>query len=137
MAQARLAALWAEQFAAVELLRNVSDSFVKEMIAEYKKRRDVLCAALTEVPGVLAFEPPSAFYTIAGLPEKDAEKFATFMLTEVTHQGSTTFVAPATGFYITPNSGLNEVRMAYVLKAPDLELAVEVLGEGWRLYGGR
>lgn len=36
-------------------------------------------------------------------------------------------VAPAEGFYSTPNTGLNQVRIAYVLKKEDLEKAVEIL----------
>jgi aspartate aminotransferase len=36
-------------------------------------------------------------------------------------------VAPAAGFYSTPNVGLDEVRIAYVLKKEDLVRAVAVL----------
>ena len=36
-------------------------------------------------------------------------------------------VAPAAGFYSTPNTGLNQVRIAYVLKRENLERALQIL----------
>ncbi|MFM2009995.1 MAG: hypothetical protein RLZZ479_386 [Bacteroidota bacterium] len=41
--------------------------------------------------------------------------------------GETVMVAPAGGFYSTPGMGLNQVRIAYVLKKEDLVRAVAVL----------
>ena len=38
-------------------------------------------------------------------------------------------VAPAEGFYSSPNVGLDEVRIAYVLKKEDLVRSVEILKE--------
>jgi aspartate aminotransferase len=43
-------------------------------------------------------------------------------------------VAPAAGFYSTPNVGLDEVRIAYVLKKEDLIKAVEILKEAIKVY---
>ena len=36
-------------------------------------------------------------------------------------------LAPAAGFYSTPNTGLNQIRIAYVLKKEDLIKAVQIL----------
>jgi aspartate aminotransferase len=36
-------------------------------------------------------------------------------------------VAPAAGFYATPGTGLNQIRIAYVLKIDDLKRAVDIL----------
>ena len=36
-------------------------------------------------------------------------------------------VAPAAGFYSSPGVGLNQIRIAYVLKKEDLIKAVEIL----------
>jgi aspartate aminotransferase len=38
-------------------------------------------------------------------------------------------VAPAAGFYSTPGVGLNQVRIAYVLKKKELIKAVHILKE--------
>ena len=38
--------------------------------------------------------------------------------------------APGAPFYETPGKGINEVRIAYVLKREDLNRAMEVLAKG-------
>ena len=43
-------------------------------------------------------------------------------------------VAPAAGFYSSPNVGKNEVRIAYVLKKEDLIKSVQILGEALKVY---
>ena len=45
--------------------------------------------------------------------------------------------APASGFYTTPGSGRNEVRIAYVLKKDDLNRALLVLQKALEAYPGR
>ena len=46
-------------------------------------------------------------------------------------------MAPASGFYTTPGAGINQVRIAYVLKKPDLERALIVLKKALETYPGR
>ena len=46
-------------------------------------------------------------------------------------------MAPASGFYPTPGSGKNEVRIAYVLKKEDLNRAIVVLRKALEAYPGR
>ena len=46
-------------------------------------------------------------------------------------------LAPASGFYTTPGSGHNEVRIAYVLKKEDLVRALFVLRKALEAYPGR
>ena len=46
-------------------------------------------------------------------------------------------MAPGAGFYTTPGAGINEVRIAYVLKKPDLERALVVLRKALEEYPGR
>ena len=43
-------------------------------------------------------------------------------------------MAPASGFYATPGSGKNQVRLAYVLNQEDLANAVVCLREGLKKY---
>lgn len=49
----------------------------------------------------------------------------------------TVMVAPASGFYSTPGSGKNEIRIAYVLKIDDLKNAMMILAEALKVYPGR
>ena len=44
---------------------------------------------------------------------------------------------PAAGFYTTPGAGINQVRIAYVLKKADLERALFVLKKALEAYPGR
>lgn len=46
-------------------------------------------------------------------------------------------MAPAAGFYSTPGAGLNEVRLAYVLKIEDLKGAMTCLQEALKVYPGK
>jgi aspartate aminotransferase len=43
-------------------------------------------------------------------------------------------VAPASGFYLTPGLGKDEVRIAYVLKDEDLKAAIEILAQAIPAY---
>jgi len=81
--------------------------------------------------------PMGAFYTTARLPVDDADKFAQWLLESFSYKGQTVMVAPAAGFYATPGKGLNEVRIAYVLKKEDISNAMDCLEEALKQYPGR
>jgi aspartate aminotransferase len=46
-------------------------------------------------------------------------------------------LAPAGGFYTTPGAGVDQVRVAYVLKKADLERALFILRKALEAYPGR
>jgi len=134
--QTRLCVPAVEQIGAAALY-DTPASYLEEVNQEYKKRRDTIAAALAKLPGVKASDPKGAFYVMVSLPVDDAEKFAIWMLTEFDVDGETTMFAPGNGFYSTPGMGINECRMAYVLKSEDLEKAIYILGEGLKAYPGK
>jgi aspartate aminotransferase len=101
---------------------------MRDVIAEYERRRDVVHAALAGMPGVTVRKPEGAFYLCAGLPVDDAQAFAEFLLTDFSVDGETVMVAPADGFYATPGLGRREVRIAYVLDTERLTRAMRILG---------
>jgi aspartate aminotransferase len=113
------------------------DSYFKEVNREYTARRNYMVEALNKIPGVYCPKPKGAFYTVVKLPVKDADKFAQWLLEEFEYNNQTVMVAPASGFYSTPGSGKNEVRIAYVLKIDDLKNAMKVLEEALKVYPGR
>ena len=104
------------------------------MISEYVDRRDTLVAGLEAIPGVRVAKPKGAFYCIAELPVKNSDDFAQWLLESFKVNKKTVMVAPAAGFYSTPGEGLNQVRIAYVLKKEDLIEAVELLKEALSQY---
>jgi len=132
-AQARLCPPSIEQKIALAAYNMGRDYFipVKE---EYQKRRDILYEGLKDFPGIVMHKPQGAFYVTVKLPIKDCEHFVKWMLTDFRLDKETVMVAPAQGFYSTPEKGKDEVRMAYVLKEQDLKRAIEVLKEGLKKY---
>lgn len=135
-AQARLCAPTIEMIGAAALV-NTAKEYFQEVNQEYKKRRDIVYNALKKIPGVICEKPMGAFYVVAKLPVDDAENFAKWMLTDFNVDNATTMVAPAAGFYATPGLGIDEVRLAYVLKPEDLEAAMDILAKGIEAYNKR
>ena len=112
-------------------------SYLEEVNKEYQARRDILYSKIKEMPGVICEEPKGAFYVVAKLPVDNAEKFVIWMLKDFHVDNETVMMAPAEGFYATPNLGRDEVRLAYVLKKEDLTRAMDILKAGLEAYPGR
>ena len=134
--QARLCSPILEQLGAAALY-TTPVSYLEDVNKEYKKRRDTIVNALAKLPGVMASDPKGAFYIMVNMPVDDAEKFAIWILENFDIDGETVMFAPGNGFYSTPGSGVNEARLAYVLKSEDLERAIYILGEALKAYPGR
>ncbi len=132
-AQARLSPPTFAQIAS-EAALETPQSYFDEVITEYKDRRDTLIAELNQIEGVKVATPKGAFYCIAKLPVKNADDFAQWLLESYDYNGETVMVAPAAGFYSTPNVGSDEVRIAYVLKKEDLIKSVRILKEALKVY---
>jgi aspartate aminotransferase len=134
-AQARLSPPTLEQYGLIYLLKSSRyQDFVRQMIAEFQQRRDVVYAELQKIPGVSCPKPNGAFYIIAKLPVEDAEHFARWLLTDFALDNETVMLAPAAEFYATPGKGRDEVRIAYVLNVDALKRAMSILREGLRAY---
>jgi aspartate aminotransferase len=116
---------------------DVPESYTRDVYDEYVERRKCLIDGLNRIPGVYSPIPMGAFYTVAKLPVDDSEKFCAWCLSEFNYEGETVMMAPAAGFYTTPGSGRNEVRIAYVLKKEDLVRALVVLKKALEAYPGR
>src|SRR3989344_441190 len=135
LAQARLASPTIEQAAASKLHR-VPLKYFSRVKREYQKRRDTLIAGLEKIPGLKVSHPDGAFYLIAELPVKNAEDFCKFLLTDFSDKRETVMLAQAEGFYVTPSLGVNQVRIAYVLKTRDLTRSCELLRLALARYRG-
>ena len=134
--QARLCPPTVEQVEAIAGYQTI-DKYLKKMITEYQRRRDVVCEELAKIPGAIFKKPAGAFYIMPHLPIDDSDKFAQWMLTDFSHEGATTMVAPGDGFYATPGQGKQEVRLAYVLNEGDLRKALKILAKGIEAYNRR
>ncbi len=105
-------------------------SYFEKVNKEYTARRNFVVEALNKIPGVFCPMPKGAFYCIARLPINDADKFCQWLLESFSYENQTVMLAPATGFYSTPGSGKNEVRIAYVLNLEALKNAMICLEKG-------
>ena len=131
--QSRLSVATVDQLGASSLY-NVGPAFFAECKAEYRKRRDTVIRHLRQIPGVVVEEPMGAFYVMASLPVDDSDKFQRWLLEEFDDEGDTVMFAPGAPFYETPGKGINEVRIAYVLKSENLQRAMELLALGIARY---
>ena len=131
--QSRLAVATVDQVGAAALY-SVDSAFFRSCKEEYRKRRDTVIRKLRQIPGVVVEEPMGAFYLMASLPVDNADKFQKWLLEEFSDNGDTVMFAPGAPFYETPGKGINEVRIAYVLKQQDLERAMDVLAKGIAAY---
>ena len=135
-AQARLSPPTFGQVAA-EAALNTPQSYFDMVSTEYVQRRNLLIEELNKIKGVICPKPKGAFYCIAQLPVDNADRFAQWLLEEFDHEGKTLMLAPAAGFYSTPKTGTNQVRIAYVLNQKALNQAIICLKKALETYPGR
>lgn len=125
-AQARLSPPTFGQIGA-EAALSLGKEYFDAVVNEYTERRNFIVNELNKIPGVKCPMPGGAFYCIAELPIDDADKFCQWLLEKFNYNNQTVMLAPASGFYSSPNEGKKQVRIAYVLKKDDLAKAVECL----------
>ena len=134
--QGRLCASTLDQVASAALY-TVGPEYFDAVRKEYKARKDTLTEGLKKIPGIVYSEPKGAFYVMAALPVDDAEKLQIWMLEEFEDNGETLMFTPAESFYRTPNTGRNEIRMAYVINQKDIERSMELLAKGIEAYNAK
>jgi len=134
--QARLCPPTLEQIGAASLIAT-GDKYFKDMLDEYKKRRDFIYEALTSIPGVEVKKPSGAFYMMVRFPVDSIEEFAKWLLTDFRVNNMTTMIAPGPGFYASSGRGMQEARIAYVLNTEDMRTAVDILEKGLEVYNRR
>lgn len=132
-AQARLSPPTYAQIAS-EAALDTPQSYFDEVINKYVERRDTLITELRKIEGVKVAKPKGAFYCIVELPIENSDDFAQWLLEDFDVDGETIMVAPAGGFYSTPNIGMNQIRIAYVLNKESLIKAVNILKEALKVY---
>lgn len=134
--QARLSPPLIGQIAA-EASLDAEPGYMLANYNEYVNRRKFLIDGLNRINGVYSPIPMGAFYTVARFPVDNADDYCAWLLSEFNYQGQTVFMAPASGFYTDSNKGIDEVRIAYVLKKEDLAICLRILEESLKVYPGR
>jgi len=121
------------QILAEAMLENTA-TYIEEVKDEYDKRRKVVFRRLQQMKGVTSYLPGGAFYCFASFPVESAEHFCQWLLTDFEYEGSTVMLSPGQGFYATPDLGVDEVRIAYVLNPSKLEKAMDCLEKALAVY---
>ena len=134
--QCRLASATVDQIAAAALY-HMDPSYFEAVRDEYRLRRDTMVRKLKEIPGVICDTPKGAFYVMCALPVDDADKFQMWLLNEFNDNNETVLFACGEPFYATPGRGVNEVRLAYTINAPDIARAIDILKIAIEKYNNR
>ncbi|MFZ2898326.1 MAG: pyridoxal phosphate-dependent aminotransferase [Saprospiraceae bacterium] len=120
-----------------EAMLDLDESYLRSVKAIYDRRRQVVYNRLQRMPGVVSYLPGGAFYCFARFPVDSAERFCQWLLESFSHEGATVMLSPGKGFYATPGLGLDEVRIACMISAEELEGAMDCLERGLEAYPGR
>lgn len=108
-------------------------SYYKEIAADYKARRDVLCDALEEI-GFRLRRPDGAYYVLCDTaeldPARDGYTFARHLITDIGVSS-----VPSVSFYRAENAeaGRSKLRFAFPKRLETLRAAIDRL---WALRGG-
>ncbi len=133
--QARLSPPLIGQIAA-EASLDADPEYMLNNYNEYVNRRKFLIDGLNRIEGVYSPIPMGAFYTVARLPVDNADDFCAWLLSDFEYENQTVFLAPASGFYTASDKGVDEVRIAYVLKKEDLAVCLKILDAALKVYPG-
>ena len=110
------------QIAAIEALQGPQDDVVK-MVAEFKRRRDVIVAGLNKLPGFTCQTPKAAFYVFPNIKKlgRPAKQVADFLLQDagVACLSGTAFGAFGEGY----------LRFSYANSVENIQEAMKKIGE--------
>jgi aspartate aminotransferase len=134
LASTRVSAPSLEQFAAAHMFENLSETYIRDVVAEYKARRDVLVSGLKLISGVELNAPEGGFYALVKLPVDDARDFAQFMVKDFSMNDETVCISPASGFFFNTKPITNYARIAFVVSIPELQRSVKIIEHALIVY---
>jgi len=112
------------QYAALAALTRTAeaDAAVKQMVGEFKARRDAALGILAAVPGLELVKPDGAFYLYFKAPGGDGTAYATKLLEE-------------DGIAVVPGAAFGTpewVRVSYAAARADVETAMHAIVRSWK-----
>jgi aspartate aminotransferase len=110
--------------------------YLQELRKTYRTRLEATLEAFKEyIPEAIVPRPAGAFYLMAKFPEfDDIEEFCYYMLQKFNLGGETVAVTPAETFYLDPDAGKNEIRIALVLAPEKMKRSVQIMAEALKSY---
>jgi len=118
------------QIAGITALRGPQDC-VAEMVAEFRRRRDVIVEGLNRIEGITCRVPQGAFYAFPNVKaiDPDASRFSDHLLTEA---GVACLSGTAFGEY-----GQGYIRLSYANSIENIQEALHRIEEAARAYRAR
>jgi len=108
------------QYAAIAALEGPQDG-VAEMVAEFRRRRDVIVAGLNEIPGVSCVEPQGAFYAFPNITGTGLSA-ATLQARLLNEAGVAALSGTAFGSW-----GEGFLRLSYANSVANIQLALDAI----------
>jgi aspartate aminotransferase len=111
-------------------------SYFTELRKTYRDRLDAGMNALREyMPDIIAPRPDGAFYLMMQFPGiDDISEFCFFLLEKFNLANETVAITPADSFYLTPERGKNEVRLALVVCPEKIRRSMHIIAEAFKSY---
>ncbi len=111
------------QIAGIEAINGPQDA-VDRMVAEFKRRRDVIVEGLNKIPRISCQKPLGAFYVFPNIKEtgKKSQELADYLLNEA---GVAVLSGTSFGEY-----GEGYIRLSYATSIENIKKGLEKIGEG-------
>ncbi|MBP5467718.1 MAG: aminotransferase class I/II-fold pyridoxal phosphate-dependent enzyme, partial [Candidatus Riflebacteria bacterium] len=102
----------------------------------YKERLDATMDAIHKyLPHCIVSRPKGAFYVMIKFPElDDVNEFCHYTLEHFNMGGETVALTPAKNFYLAPNLGKNEVRIALVVSPEKMRRSIQIVSQSLKSY---
>ena len=110
--------------------------YLSEFRKVYRDRLEETMSAINEyLPNCVVSRPKGAFYIMIKFPElEDVHEFCHYTLERFNMGGETVAMTPAKGFYLHPNRGKNEVRLALVVSPDKMRRSIQIISQSLKAY---
>lgn len=110
--------------------------YLEKLRETYRERLEAAMKAIDDyLPEVVAPRPEGAFYLMIKFPQfDDISEFCYFMLEKFNLGGETVAVTPAHAFYLDPQRGRNEIRVALVVSPEKIRKSFRIMAEALKAY---
>jgi len=112
------------------------ETYFEGIRTTYKERLEATLQACRDfLPSAVVPRPHGAFYVMVQFPEfDDITDYSLFLLERFNLANETVAITPASSFYMTPERGRNEVRLATVVSPENLRRSVQIMAEALVAY---
>ena len=110
--------------------------YIEEFRSIYRERLEATMEAIhSYLPKCIVSRPKGAFYVMIKFPElDDINEFCHYTLEHFNMGGETVALTPAKNFYLDPELGKNEVRIALVVSPDKMRRSIQIVASSLKSY---